>query len=1452
MYRLVLSVALILFAVAHVESSRLYVDTLSGDDQWDGLCKEWDGGICGPFKTIQSAVNQAAIGDEVVLLDGTYRGPGNRDIDLGGLAITIRSELGDSNSCVIDCEQSGRGFLFQSGEGKNTVISGITVTNGLNSAPGGGAVYCSNLASPHFSNCKFISNGGQPQHGGAVYAESGANPSFWDCQFINNHAPGGEGGALFVESASLRRCFFNGNHVTGISGSSGMAAAIHSSGMLKLSQCTLLSDASGQSVLFLGGANSVIRSSLFVSPFRLIHASGYVTIFGSTLVSNDLLSLQGGSAAIDNSILASLSGSDASISLNAVSQLGISHSLLELGPASISIEPGSVYFPGHNVLSAAPLFFNPDGPDGDRNTLEDNNYRLSSRSLCVNAGDPNYVIDPNDLDDVDLESLPRVLDSAGSGTRRINMGAYEYVEQLDPLSDVNGDARYSFDDADRLMACIRGPEVWLANCVSADLDGDQDADCVDFAVIQTLVPGTVQEITTSVSSMILQPNRTYSFGVYCTGSIPTGPVTIRVSGPSDITFLDSSTVVFDETSRAGQLYFQTGAHVSGGFVEFSATQENGSYEYDDIFIEPIRVRRPTPLPGGWMYKRPGMLLSPQPGQPDLVEDELPTQPMLLTTPIKLIGREFGYGTGWTNRMSAIIGYCGNYLYANQAENGAQIFRSVDDGETWSVWRSGAELGVGSIAELWPSPVDDRFLLRGSGGVLWLVKNTDSNSPIATKVIGDSGLPEWPIWHQKPWPIIPNIWWSSDGQAVFVSTYSLWGRNDDNAGDRIYRSLDAGETFEIFYDHSEDHDDIGFAPGTVTKHYHASVQTEGGLWVHYAGDSVRSHSLYNYTNDPLPSIQNYQRLRIQPYFPAPLRDHWVFWATDDPGQLMAINHDPDSPDHAIPHVLYLGWPRRSAATFSFSCLAHDGHIYAPHQDDAPLSVTSPAIYAKGAFSMVVCQEDAIFENFRPPFSLACSLDTYAGDTDLRRGVVIKDRIHWNQTPEPAPGLNGRMWLDHPVVQSRTVDGVVISGGRKNLIRAGLSDGGDLIARGAAYESQDQNGLRVNPVDHESSPYVFKVAPGEGVDGGDCLKLTVPLGSDNRTAVIHDILPTDASSSKSYTVTFWAKAHREIATSLQYGDYTNREGVAVTIIGGGWRRYTLATSPGADGGLGLVFLMFNGFEDATLWLDRFECYENGAIGMGGLEDTAMPHTAYEYLHEPEGAFTDLFEIAPLFDSHQSWSPPSSFKTYIFREYETASDLVTIGFRRRDLNYPSQKVVLTNEGDECRLVCEVGSFDKSMEGSWIYLAPGTFISEVRKIKTVVSKREVVLEGPLERTGKRTMDLTLALSSWHVDVNRGEATGWLGAAPVNTETSGYKFALKTSASGELSVCVWQGRGWQPVVFEDGNPVIEPFTEGNVTIRAGASGQANVAGHVLHNYGTYPAWLDDQGLSATINAMIP
>jgi len=158
------------------------------------------------YGTIAEAVAAAQDGDEVLIADGTYTSPGNRDVDLAGKAITIRSENGPL-ATVLDMESQGRAFLVRSAEGRDTVIEGLTIMGGYLEGTNdeGGAIVIQG-ASPTIRDCRFLANGVEGFNcGGGAIGIVGGSPLIERCSFEDNRnlTQNGEGGALFARSGGV-------------------------------------------------------------------------------------------------------------------------------------------------------------------------------------------------------------------------------------------------------------------------------------------------------------------------------------------------------------------------------------------------------------------------------------------------------------------------------------------------------------------------------------------------------------------------------------------------------------------------------------------------------------------------------------------------------------------------------------------------------------------------------------------------------------------------------------------------------------------------------------------------------------------------------------------------------------------------------------------------------------------------------------------------------------------------------------------------------------------------------------------------------------------------------------------------------------------------------------------------------------------------------------------------
>ncbi len=169
----------------------------------------------GDFPTIQAAIFAVNNGDVILLGDGIFTGPGNRDLDTNETNFTLQSQSGDPNLCVIDCQGSESephfGIYFQT-QNNTAYLSGISIINGYQDPSGGALVM--EYASVIIENCIFSQNAAM-RHGGAVYSYDVSSPSFINCTFSNNTADYyGEGGAFYANgecSPSFDGCTFDSN-----------------------------------------------------------------------------------------------------------------------------------------------------------------------------------------------------------------------------------------------------------------------------------------------------------------------------------------------------------------------------------------------------------------------------------------------------------------------------------------------------------------------------------------------------------------------------------------------------------------------------------------------------------------------------------------------------------------------------------------------------------------------------------------------------------------------------------------------------------------------------------------------------------------------------------------------------------------------------------------------------------------------------------------------------------------------------------------------------------------------------------------------------------------------------------------------------------------------------------------------------------------------------------------
>ncbi|HUW20065.1 MAG TPA: right-handed parallel beta-helix repeat-containing protein [Sedimentisphaerales bacterium] len=307
---------------------------------------------------------------------------------------------------------------------KNCTITGNSTVAGLDSlevpTPGadGAGIYCRSSA-PLIKNCIITNNttgrGGKGQaganggNGAGVYCTD-SRPVIVNCVVRGNHTgnggfgqntggAGGSGAGIYCDSstdATIINCTITAN-ITGngavgpynLSGDGGDGAGIY--GCLgKIRNCKIVANKTGCGAL---APTLPDRRAGNGGSGAGVFASSSLTIANCTIVNNTtgidgtggvwgIVGLQGDGAGI--------CADDATIITNTIVWKNSPDQLA--GQDCNNVTYCDIYDGACSgqigTISFDPLFVDPNGPDGDPNTWQDNDYRLLSISPCIDAGDP--------------------------------------------------------------------------------------------------------------------------------------------------------------------------------------------------------------------------------------------------------------------------------------------------------------------------------------------------------------------------------------------------------------------------------------------------------------------------------------------------------------------------------------------------------------------------------------------------------------------------------------------------------------------------------------------------------------------------------------------------------------------------------------------------------------------------------------------------------------------------------------------------------------------------------------------------------------------------------------------------------------------------------------------------------------------------------------------------------
>ena len=455
-----------------------YVDGSCGDDAWTGLnpvCQAPDG----PKRRIQHGIDAAVNGDTVIVADWTYTGERNKNLDFAGKAITVRSANGPQN-CIIDCEANGRGFYFHSGEPAGAVVDGFTVTDGLPRfnvlrGYGGAGIYCRN-SSPTILNCILRDNltrGGFSSDGGGIFCEQ-SDVTIRNCSIIGNRAhESAEGAGIYCNESDVT---ISGTLITQNSASGSGAGIYTRLGTVVITDCIIIEN----TALNAGGGIYSTNTNLLVSRCTIagnwaeriggVSAGSFATITNSLIVHNSAAQRTGGveistsllinCTIVDNDVLVPgwlgggvRAGSNSEIiNCNVWNNWPRQIELEGLGQRIVycNIERGWV---GKGNISVDPQFVDPDGPDNNRATWQDNDYHLMATSPSKDTGDPDCV--PG-IPKRDIDKEYRVWNG------RVDMGFDEVESVPVVLGDMNCDFVLNGADIDPFFVAVGDPAGYSA------------------------------------------------------------------------------------------------------------------------------------------------------------------------------------------------------------------------------------------------------------------------------------------------------------------------------------------------------------------------------------------------------------------------------------------------------------------------------------------------------------------------------------------------------------------------------------------------------------------------------------------------------------------------------------------------------------------------------------------------------------------------------------------------------------------------------------------------------------------------------------------------------------------------------------------------------------------------------------------------------------------------------
>jgi hypothetical protein len=413
--------------------------------------------------TIQAAIDASANGDTVVVAPGTY----GEAINFNGKIITVTSEHGPAVT-VIDATGQPTVVTFESGETRNAILSGFTITGGRNIYSGAGISV--SFSSPTIRENIITGNSGCSGVGIDSYFSSPRIEHNTISRNVIDGCTGGWGIGIYVGGSSAAEIL--GNVIVDNRGeaASGGGVALFAAGNAVLVGNVIARNATaGAAGCGWGGGvaianfvqarivNNLIvgNSACYGGALHWRGSSGTTMLVNNTIADNDAASWPGIYATgvdarnqIYNNIIAARFGpalycDNASTVTPPVLDSNDVFSMQTAAYGGTCADQTGI----RGNISADPQFLDP--PAGK--------YRVGFSSPVVDAGN-NWA---PDVQMTDLAGNPRI--SGGANGDRIDIGAYEYFNRA-PLVDAGADQKVALTGGCFASVTLNG--------IALDEDGD--------------------------------------------------------------------------------------------------------------------------------------------------------------------------------------------------------------------------------------------------------------------------------------------------------------------------------------------------------------------------------------------------------------------------------------------------------------------------------------------------------------------------------------------------------------------------------------------------------------------------------------------------------------------------------------------------------------------------------------------------------------------------------------------------------------------------------------------------------------------------------------------------------------------------------------------------------------------------------------------------------------------